>query len=344
MWSKERLPLLLRIAEWTAREKDSKPKIQFQLGGKQGLEFSHALPVVVERRRRREHSRIRRIGSLVPARPPILGDADTGAGGPRRGRNAILKIQVKTKKIFQKLRQSTLEVVTSSSRLAKSSIPVTAIMYVAAPVPALAPTFPFPLPLSLPLFDPRDVFRGVRVTCSSGSSRAQPLNAWQGTEECKGQPHVLAGRKHAHARATGGGLGARGRGEYFGSWRCLGAVGGGCSQCRRGAHYRPRGQGCLRPWRGASDGVLGSYRGKEQACGRVMRWSVSFWCLSGCTARGSSALIHLQRRSRGWYHLARVGVRRARTPLKQKEIGAREGQVCGDHVSGWMPDRRGLKG
>jgi hypothetical protein len=56
-------------------------------GGNWGLEFSHALPVVVKRRRRREHPRFRESSSLVPAGPPILGDADTGAGGLRRGRS-----------------------------------------------------------------------------------------------------------------------------------------------------------------------------------------------------------------------------------------------------------------
>ena len=48
------------------------------VGGNQGLEFSHALPGGVERRRRREHPRLRESGSPVPAGPPILGDADTG--------------------------------------------------------------------------------------------------------------------------------------------------------------------------------------------------------------------------------------------------------------------------
>ena len=48
------------------------------------LGFSHALHVLKERRRRREHPHLREKGSPVPAGPPIFDDADTGAGGPRR--------------------------------------------------------------------------------------------------------------------------------------------------------------------------------------------------------------------------------------------------------------------
>ena len=57
-------------------------------GGNYGLKFSRALLAVEERRRSREHPRLGKSGSSILAGFPILGDADTGAGGPRsRGRS-----------------------------------------------------------------------------------------------------------------------------------------------------------------------------------------------------------------------------------------------------------------
>ena len=53
------------------------PQIHLRgFGGNQGLEFSRAPLVIVERRRRCEHHHLRKIGSPVPAGPPILGDGD----------------------------------------------------------------------------------------------------------------------------------------------------------------------------------------------------------------------------------------------------------------------------
>ena len=51
------------------------------------LGFSHTLHVLKIRRRRREHPRLGERDSPVPTGPPILDDAGSGAGGPRRSRS-----------------------------------------------------------------------------------------------------------------------------------------------------------------------------------------------------------------------------------------------------------------
>jgi hypothetical protein len=51
------------------------------------LGFSHTLHVLEERTRMFEHPHRQGKGSPVPAGPPIFDDADTRAGGPRRGRS-----------------------------------------------------------------------------------------------------------------------------------------------------------------------------------------------------------------------------------------------------------------
>ena len=83
-----------------------------------GLSFSHTPHVVGEGRRRREHPSLREKRRPVPARPPIVDDADTGAGGPRRSRSPDSQRQARipsAESTLRRLNQRTSAVVCPST-------------------------------------------------------------------------------------------------------------------------------------------------------------------------------------------------------------------------------------